>query len=180
MRLFKSQGLILKYNNYSETDKIITLLTKDRGKMAFMAKGVRRMKSKKRGHLELFNIVNFSAQLKEGGIGYLTEVETLRSFPKIRRKLKKMTLAYYFMEIIAKVSPPEESNNDLFNLINIYMTRLERTDKLKSLRQSFISDLLVLLGFWPKNKQMVDHDRELAIVLERKLSSVRVGKKLLH
>ncbi len=176
----KSQGLVLKRSNYSETDKIITLLTKHKGKMTFIAKGVRRMKSKKRGHLEIFNLIDFSAQLRGGSLGYLTEVKTIRGFPKLRQDLKKMTLAYYFMEVVGRVSPPEEANEHLFGLVGTYLSRLEKTDKLKNLRANFINELLVLLGFWPKDKPMLDPDYELSEVLERKLNSVRVGKKLLN
>jgi len=178
MHQLKSQAFVLKKVNYSETDKIITLLTKNKGKLAFIAKGVRRPKSKKRGHLEIFNLVNFSGSIKDGKLGYLSEVQTIRSFPVIKTTLGKMSVAYYFMEVVGRVSPQEEVNENLFRLLGRYLTRLEKTNKLKKLRSDFVYELMVLIGFWPEGTEMKNPDKALEEVLERKLNSLRVGKRL--
>jgi len=180
MYQIKSRAFVLNKINYSETDRIVTLLTKNKGKITFVAKGVRRPKSKKRGHLEIFNLIDFSGSIKNGKMGYLTEVTTIRSFPKIKTSLGKMALAYYFMEVMGRVSPNDEENYVLFKLIGKYLSKLENTNNLKSLRMEFIRELLVVLGFWPDEKELKDPDGALDEVLERKLSSLRIGKKLTY
>ncbi len=179
MYQIKSRAFVLKKVNYSETDRVVTLLTKNKGKMPFIAKGVRRPKSKKRGHLEIFNLIEFSGSIKNGKMGYLSEVTTVRSFPSIKTSLGKIALAYYFMEVVGRVSQHEDASEDLFKLVGKYLAKLEKTNRLKLLREEFIYDLLVLIGFWPKGIEMQDPDEVLEEVLERKLSSLRVGKRLL-
>ncbi len=50
---------------------------------------------------------------------------------------------------------------------------------LKKLRKEFIYEVLVTLGYWPKGRKMDNPDYELENVIERDISSARVGKKLL-
>jgi DNA repair protein RecO (recombination protein O) len=57
MRQQKFLGLVIKRANFSEADKLVTLFTREVGKATFVAKGVRRVKSRRSAHLELFNLV---------------------------------------------------------------------------------------------------------------------------
>jgi len=54
-RSYKAEGIILKRINFSEADKILTIFTKRHGKVRAIAKGVRRLTSRKAGSVELFN-----------------------------------------------------------------------------------------------------------------------------
>jgi len=58
---YSSKGIVLAKRNFSETDRIIVLYTKNLGKISLIAKGVRKLKSRKRGSLEVFNLISFSA-----------------------------------------------------------------------------------------------------------------------
>ena len=175
---YSDEGIILARKNYGEADKIIPIYSKNYGKITFMAKGIRRPSSKKRGHLEIFTQVRFSAA-RGRNMDILTELETVNSFSQIRNSLKKVSLAYYFVEVIGKITHDGEPHTEIYNLLVNYLTRLEIDPKLKSLRMHFVSELLTNLGFWPPGKILTDPDRLLEEVLERKLYSPRVGKKMI-
>jgi DNA repair protein RecO (recombination protein O) len=176
---YSDEGIILARRNYGEADRIIPIYSKSYGKITFIAKGIRRPESKKRGHLEIFTCVRFSAA-KGKSMDILTEVETLNSFELVRNDLKKVSLAYYFMEVIGKITHDGEPHSEIYYLLVKYLNRLETEPKLKSLRMNFISELLVNLGFWPRGKIITDPDKLLEEVLERKLYSVRVGKEIIQ
>ena len=175
---FTSEGIVISRKNYSEADRILVIYTNDYGKLSVMAKGVRKLKSKKRGHLEVFSHIKFSAS-KGSGIDVMTEVESINDFHKIKKDLKKVALAYYFMEVVFKLTSQEEKNKELFRLILNYLDKLDIDKNLRTLRFSFIHDLLVLLGYWPVNRIMANPDKVLEEVLERQIYTLRVGKKLL-
>ena len=175
---FTSEGIVISRKNYSEADRILVIYTNDYGKLFVMAKGVRKLKSKKRGHLEVFSHIKFSAS-KGSGIDVMTEVESINDFHKIKKDLKKVALAYYFMEVVFKLTSHEEKNKELFRLILNYLDKLDIDKNLRTLRFSFIHDLLVLLGYWPVNRIMANPDKVLEEVLERQIYTLRVGKKLL-
>lgn len=178
-RNYSTEGIILALKDYSEADRIIVVFTKDFGKITLIAKGVRKLTSRKRGYLEVFNRIKFSA-VKSKGLDIILEAETINSFPKIRRNLKKVSVGYYFCEVIGRSTKDEGIHKDLYLLILDYFSELEKTDNLKMLRTNFIKDLLVILGFWPKEKKMLDADRVLKEVIEREINSSRVGKRILE
>lgn len=177
-RSYSSKGFVLFRRNYSEADRILTVFSKGFGKLTLMAKGVRKIKSRKRGHVEVFSEVSFSA-VRTKGIDILTEVETINDFKKIRPSLKKVSLAYYFCEVISKITREEEQNDIVFFILQKYLKKLETETKLKSLKEEFIFELLTNLGYWPEQKKLIDPNYALEEVLERQINSIRVGKKVL-
>jgi len=177
-RNYSDEGIVLARKNYGEADRIIPIYTKNYGKLVFIAKGVRRLQSRKRGHIEIFTRIKFSA-VKSKSMDILTEVETLDDFADIRKNLVKVSLAYYFMEVIGKITHEGEPHTEIYNLLVTYLNELGNTSRLKTLRKNFITELLINLGFWPKGKILPNPDGLLEEVLERSLSSVRVGKQMI-
>ena len=172
---YSSQGIILARKNFGEADRIVSLYSKDYGRVAMLAKGVRRPSSRKRGHIEVFSYVNYQA-VNSSSLDIMTEADVIEDFSKIRKSLKKVSLAYYFCEVVGKITHEGERNEDLFDLILESLEKLQNTSKLKELRLSFITKLLTLLGYWPKGSELPNPDAKLEEVIERQLASARVGK----
>lgn len=177
-RTYSSEGIILKRSNFGEADRILIVFSKRYGKITLLAKGIRKLGSRKRGHLEIFSKVKFSA-VTSTGFDILTEAEAISNFTKLRLNLNRVTLAYYFCEVLNKITKEDEKHDELFDLLENSLKELETANNLKTLRKDFIVNLLIELGYWPENKKMIDHDSELEDVLERKINSLRVGKKVL-
>ena len=178
LRTYSSEAIILARKNYSEADRILVCFTKSYGKLSLLAKGIRKLKSKKRGHLEIFSHIKFSA-VKTNGIDIITEVETINTFSKVRANLNKISLAYYFCEVVTKTTREDEIHNNVFNLLTTFLKRLENETKLKNLRHEFLYELLEELGYWPEGIKLIDADMVLEEVTERQINSFRVGKKIL-
>ena len=179
IRNYSSEGIILSRKNYGEADRILTVFSKTHGKITLLAKGIRRLTSKKRGHLENFSQVKFSATDNKG-FDLMTEVGTINSFLKVRSNLNKVSLAYYFCEVVNKITREGEKQSSVYDLLTSSLEQLETVKNLKILRKDFILKLLIDLGYWPETKKMLDPDIELEEVMERNINSVRVGKKILQ
>lgn len=175
---YASNGVVLSRKNYGEADRILVVFSKDFGKVSLLAKGIRKIKSKKRGHVEIFSEIKFSA-VKGHGMDIITEAVTINDFSGVRVNLNKISLAYYFCEVINKITREDENPTLIYNLLSSALSNLETDNSLKELRLKFIYDLLTEMGYWPEGKKLLDADIILDDVLERKLSSVRVGKKML-
>lgn len=143
-----------------------------------MAKGVRKLKSRKRSSLEVFSRIKFAAT-RGKSIDLMTEVDLIESFNGSRKNLKKVSVAYFFLEVIGRLTREDQKNEDLYKLLLDYLRGIGRTSSLKSLRNEFIYNVLVILGFWPKGKKMDDADSVLENIIERQLFSARVGKRIL-
>ena len=178
-RSYTDSGVVLAKRNYGEADRILIVYSQNHGKIALIAKGVRRPKSRKRGHIEIFNLVRFQA-VSGRGIDLMTEAEVINDFSQIRKNLKKVSLAYYFCEVTGKITHDGEPNLEVFNLLTENLEKLKSAKELKTLRLDFIFRMLTILGFWPRGKTLSNPDEKLEEVIERQLTSVRVGKLMLQ
>jgi len=176
-RTYSDEGFVLARRTYGEADRILSVYSQNHGRLSLMAKGVRKMASRKRGHIEVFNLIRFSAAHGRG-IDILTEAEISENYSGVRHDLKKVALAYFFMEVVGRTTRENEKHQELFDLIKIYLARLKGELRLKSLRKSFIKDVLATQGFWPAGLPLPNPDEKLQEVTERYLGTLRVGKQL--
>ena len=174
---FSSSGIVLSCRDFGEADRIVTVFSKNIGKLSLMAKGVRRLKSKKRGHIEVFNNIKFQA-ISGRGMPLLTEVELVDNFASIKTSLKKISLGYYVSEVVLKITHDEEPNLMLFDLLNSTYKSIAITKKLRDLRLKFILNLLVILGYWDESTPLDNPDQKLEEIIERQIVSARIGKKI--
>lgn len=176
---YSDEGIVLARRNYGEADRIISVYTKNHGRVSLIAKAVRRPESRKRGHLEIFSLIRFQA-VSSRGLDLMPEVEVITNFREIRKSLKRISLAYYFCEVVSKITHEGEPHLEVFNLLVENLDKLQTAKQLKKLRLDFILRLLIVLGYWPQGKFLVNPDEKLAEVIERQVASVRVGKRMLQ
>ena len=153
-----TSAIVLKRINYKDADKILTLYTKNLGKITARAVGIRKIKSRKKSHLELFN--EASCQLIESNNWYIiTQAETLQTFPNLKESLEHAKLAYYVSEVFEKFVPQQEENSELYRFL---VTTLETLDKSPSLSilNAFNVKLLKILGFY-SDKQLFNINNEM-------------------
>jgi DNA repair protein RecO (recombination protein O) len=145
-RSYRTTGIVLRQLNLGEADRLLTLYTQDRGKLRLTAKGIRKSKSRKVGSLELFNLVEvLVAQGKN--LGLITEAGVLENFNQWRRNLIKVAVAHYFCELVDRLTPEEQSNEKIFDLLKESLSALIEIDNLKNLVRQFEENLLDELGF---------------------------------
>jgi len=178
IKRYSTEGIIISRKNFSEADRILKVYTKHFGKLTLIAKGIRKPKSRKRGSLEVFGQIRFSASMGKN-LDIMLEVEIIDSFDLIRKDLKKVALAYYFLEVVDKLTQDNEKNVALYEFLQSALGSLKETTSLKNDKKRFVVGILTILGFWPANKKLEKPDEFLESVTERRLSSPRVGKKLL-
>ena len=87
-RNYSTEAIVLRTRDNKDADKIITLFTRDFGKQTVIAKGIKKLSSRKRGNLEVFNEVKTSV-VNTKGMGIITEVQLLNSFENVRSSLQK-------------------------------------------------------------------------------------------
>ena len=188
MRTYKTEGIILKRLDYGEADRIITLFTKHYGKLRVLAKGVRRLTSRKSGSLELFNQARIFVDERKG-LGIVTEVELVNSFKSWRKDLKKVALAYQFCELVDKLTPEKMENEKVYKLLREALFNLSQVTSYESPASaeasagkqvtSYELSLLEFLGFWPKGKPVnIDLERYIESLIEKKLKTPPFLKRL--
>ncbi len=146
MKLVKSQGFIFKITNFKDNDKLVHILTPEKGKILVTAKGVRSIKSRRAGHIDLCNINTLSLH-KGSKFFYLTGTQNIYSF----RNLKESCTYYlfYICELIDKSPIEPEDSRLLFRLLSEILV-LANKSNIEKLIAFFEINLLTKLGFKPE------------------------------
>lgn len=179
MRSFKTEGIIIKRRNYKDSDRILTVLTRTNGKIYVRASGVRRINSRRAGHIEPINHSILS--LYQGSaFPILTEAETINNFSTIKNDLKSIGLALHLCELIDGLCPENQENMRIFQLLKITLEKLCSEEDQKTVVQNFEMEILTILGYWNKANFVSAMDTENFIenILERRLKSRTIFAKL--
>lgn len=151
--MLKAQGIVIKQIDYGEADKILTVLSKEAGKISVIAKGIRKPLSKWAGHLELFVLADLV--LAEGRNFYiLSEAESKNFFPDLRKNLKNSGLAYFLAEILNKTLGEDEPQPKVFDLFLETLGKIGRHSN-EIFLQYFIFNYFGILGYRPEVNKCV-------------------------
>jgi len=99
-----TRGIVLSRINYGEADRILTILTPDQGKLRLIAKGVRKVKSKLAGGVELFSVSELSYINGRGEIGTLVSSRLVDHYGNIVKSIDRVRLGYDFIKILNKTT----------------------------------------------------------------------------
>ncbi len=142
---FKTEGVILKRRNFGEADRILTVFSLHRGKISVLAKGVRRITSRRAGNVELLNRVSMFLFPGKNFL-ILTEAESFNTYPKLKEDLTLSTYAYHIIELMDKLTAENQENRRLyFELVEV-LKRLSRKPR-QILIRAFEAKILSLMGF---------------------------------
>lgn len=117
MALYRDSGVVLRTYKLGEADRIVVFLTRGRGKVRAVAKGVRKTKSRFGGRLEPTSHVNLQLYEGRGELDIVTQAETVESFRAIRSSLAKMERAVAMLEVVDQVAQEGEENPQLYDML---------------------------------------------------------------
>ena len=142
---FKTEGVILKRRDFGEADRILTVFPLLKGKISVVAKGIRRITSRRAGNVELLNrVILYLYQGK--GMPILTEAESIQAFPKLKPDLTLSTVAYHIIELVDKLTAESQESRILYEHLVQVLKRLERKPR-QILIRAFEAKILANLGF---------------------------------
>ncbi len=128
MNALQTRGIVLNRINFGEADRILTIITPDHGKLRLMAKGVRKVKSKLAGGIELFSISEISFLAGRRDIGTLVSTRLVTHYGSIVNEINRTTAGYNALKLIDTIteedSEPEYYETLLRTLATLNNTRL--------------------------------------------------------
>jgi DNA repair protein RecO (recombination protein O) len=135
--LYQTTGIVLGWRAYREHDRWYSALTKDKGKIDFLARGGQKHLAKLTPHLEMVSEANF---LFVDGRLYHTVagVERLVSFPNIYNSLSKLLLLKNSLTLINMGTRQEESDPVLYGFLKDWLVFLDGLSEVSTNRAAFI------------------------------------------
>ena len=148
-RTFRSEAIVLRRRDFSESDRLLTLFSRDFGKIQAIAKGARKPQSRKTGHVELFMRTNFLfAKGREMNI--ITQAEMVEAYPGLRQDLVRTTYASYLVELLDRFTADEDKHRGEYELLANGLGWLEKTTDVLLVARYYELRLLGLAGYQPR------------------------------
>lgn len=158
--LYKLQGIVLKATKINDSDKILTIFTKEQGKIQAVAKGVRNPKSKLIGSTQVFSLCDF-VLYKGKNLYNLNQGEVINSYYPLREDLKKLAYSSYIIELVNSGVVEEEANTKIFGLLEKTLTLIMSDARYKQIVRAFELKFISYLGYRPHLIDCVNCHKEL-------------------
>jgi DNA repair protein RecO (recombination protein O) len=148
-RSVRVEAIVLRHNDWGEADRLLGLFTREMGKLRAIAKGVRKPRSRKAGHLEPFTRV--SLLLAKGrDMWIVTQAETVDAYLYLREDLERVGYAAYAVELLDRFTYEEGENPAMYRLLADTLARLDTESDPELPIHYYEIRLLDLLGFRPQ------------------------------
>lgn len=171
--VYTVEGIILKRRNVGEADRIITVFTKQYGKMRLLAKGIRRIISRRAGHLEVFSHVTLTLH-KGRSLDLISEASAIRSGLLFDTDDVRLGFAYCMCELVDQLLADHQEHEDIFFLLRDSLNELLASNSqevYQKLLGRFVHEMLWKLGFLQSSRLLTTEQMQPFIeeITERRL-----------
>ncbi|HCM82876.1 MAG: repair protein RecO protein [Candidatus Gottesmanbacteria bacterium GW2011_GWA2_44_17] len=177
-QLYKATGIILKRNNSGEGDKIVTVFCEHFGKKRLIGKGIRKINSRRAGHLELFSKTKILIH-RGKTLDYITGATACHLYGSSYQRLSQVASAYTACEVVDRLIMEGQEHDESFCLLDRFLLDIEtaQSSVLPQRITAFIDDLLIILGYRRKETKSTSLGNATTAVeriIERKIKSVNL------
>lgn len=159
-RTLRAEVVVLRHSDWGEADRLLVFFSREAGKLRVVAKGIRKLRSRKAGHLEPFTHVK--VLLARGrDFWIVTQAETVNAYLPIRDDLVRTAYAATVIELLDRFTYDEGENRALFQLLVDTLERISTLpDPFPAVRYYEIR-LLDLMGFRPELNHCLRCENEI-------------------
>lgn len=114
MKVIKTNCIVLKRKEMREADLLVTLFSKDYGKIMATAYGIRKSKKRNIGSLNPLNKIEITL-FQKNNYYVVKDIEIIKDFKKILKNIEKLEISLYILDSIDKIYYMTEENGDFFD-----------------------------------------------------------------
>ena len=149
LRLYATEAIVIRHSNFGEADRILTLMTPELGKLRVIAKGARKITSRKAGHIELFTRVKLL--LARGRtFDIVSQAETVEPYRPLREDLLRGSTAHYLSELIDTFAQEGSEDHALYDLLAEGLSWVADSPDPALAARYFEMRLLTITGYRPQ------------------------------
>lgn len=147
MPAYKAKVIAIKNQPFAEADKMVTLFSREHGKIRVIAKGARRVPSRLGGRVESFTYSDcFIAKGKS--LDILSQCEVLETFQSVRNDPQMLKVGLYMLKLIDSGTVEGQQNPDLFDLLLMGLTALKDKKDTKLVERRFEKAFMRVEGIY--------------------------------
>jgi DNA repair protein RecO (recombination protein O) len=149
--LVKWEGIVIRSVDYGESSKVVTLFTRENGKIGIMARGAKKAKSRLGAVSQLFTHGYYLCKASPGtSMPDLSQGEIVESYRDLRQSLMKTAYAAYIAELLDRLTDEREPNPYLFHLLMLTFRYIDEGRDEEILCRIFETKMLKVAGIAPR------------------------------
>lgn len=145
---WKTEGIVLRVRNLGEADRIVTVYTKEQGKLSTVARGARRIRNRLLSPTQVFTHGRYMI-FPGKSLHNLSQADIIHSGQNLRDDLEKFAYASYITELLDSLTPEEDPSEGVFPLLAGALSLAEK-GRLKLAARAFEIRLMRELGYEPE------------------------------
>ncbi len=147
MPAYKAKGISLKTAPFAEADKMVTLFTRERGKVRAIAKGARRIPSRLCGRVETLTYGDYFI-VKGRSLDIISQCQVLETFQGVREGDQTLPAALYIIKLVNSGTVDGQQHPELFDLTLRFLQRLKSGDNPRLVAKQFVKEFVLLEGIF--------------------------------
>ena len=145
MSSYKTRAISLKTAPFAEADKLVTLFTRDHGKVRAIAKGARRVPSRLGGRVEPFTYAEYF--IANGrSLDIISQCEVIETFQRLREDAQGLPAGLYMLKLVDSGTAEGQRYPELFDLLLKFLFRLKEGHKPRRTAKDFEREFVILEG----------------------------------
>ena len=173
-RTIKTEAIVLRKRSLPNQDKIITLFTKEQGKIKAFAKGIKKITSRRLPHVQTANLIKAVIYKKDDRF-YLQETNLISGFSQIKKDSHKVQLLYLFLFVIERLLPENQLETAVYKLVMSFLVELSKSDNQDgSLSARYLNKILKLLGYSKEDKSYNELISSIEEIIHEKMPDLHI------
>lgn len=151
------------------TDIILSFFSRDFGKIFAIAKGVKKITSKRSAHTQTGNLVTIELYAKTETF-YLQNTNIISAFSQIKNSPEKVNYLYQFLFILDRIIPEQQPETEIYNVAVNFLVYASKTDSITPDQfASYLHDIIRILGYGTQEKSLSDLIRKIEEIIHEKI-----------
>jgi len=172
-------AIILKRRVFKEDDLLVTVYSKEKGKLVLLARGAKKVLSKLAGHLEPVSL-SYLNMVDGRAIDQLIGAEMIQCFSAIKNDLDKLAAAGWLLNLLDQMTLENHADSRIFQLTQKFLTFLEKESKNYDIvKISAGFKLLHLLGLNPAGKAEIKFKDEIEFIVKNNIEEICKNKNII-
>lgn len=167
-KTIKTEAIVLMKRSLLEKDLILTLFTKELGKTRILAKGVKKITSRRLPHIQTGNLIKVVIN-KKGDYLYLQQTDLISAFSNIKKDERKIGFLYNLFFILDRLLPEEQKEITAYNLTKKVLIDISKNNITQVNMTTYINKFLSIFGYSKKNMAFDEQKLFLEELIREKL-----------
>lgn len=173
-RTIKTEAIVLRKRSLPNQDKIVTLFTKELGKVNVFAKGIKKITSRRLPHVQTANLIN-CVLYKKNDRFYLQETSLISGFSQIKKDQSKLHLLYQVFFVVERMLPDHQNEAAVYRLVMSFLIELSGSQSQESsLLLKYLNKILKLLGYAKEDKSYNELMSDIEEIIHEKMPSLHI------